>query len=166
MIEAMREASAAIPPVIPIDRHSGRPLPRQVYDGFRAAILRGDLRPGQQVPSSRSLAAELRISRFPILDAYAQLLSEGYFESRTGSGTFISASLPDRLVQTERADRDQRKGPAGARPLARRSALVPRFEETPWRQGWGAFGVHQPALDQFPYELWARLVARHSRRPR
>jgi len=166
MIEAMREASAAIPPVIPIDRQSGRPLPRQVYDGFRAAILRGDLRPGQQVPSSRSLAAELRVSRFPILDAYAQLLSEGYFETWTGSGTFVSGSLPERRVQTERAIRDPAKGPAAARPLASRSALFPRFEETPWRQGWGAFGVHQPALDQFPYELWARLVARHSRRPR
>src|SRR5271154_2496367 len=123
MIVPMREASAAIPPVIPIDRQSGRPLPRQGYDGFRAAILRGDLRPGQQVPSSRSLAAELRVSRFPILDAYAQLLSEGYFETWTGSGTFVSGSLPERRVQTERAIRDPAKGPAAARPLASRSAL-------------------------------------------
>ncbi len=158
----MREASAAIPPLIPLDRRSGRTLPRQVYDAFRLAILRGDMRPGQQVPSSRALANELRISRFPVLDAYAQLSTEGYFESRTGSGTFVSSSLPDRKVQAERPEGK----PAGPRRMARRSALFPRFERSPWRQGWGAFGVHQPATDQFPFELWSKLVGRHSRTPR
>jgi GntR family transcriptional regulator / MocR family aminotransferase len=93
----MSGVSARIPPVLSIDRKSARPLSGQIYDGFRAAILRGDLRPGQQAPSSRELAGELLISRFPVLDAYAQLLAEGYFESRVGSGTFVSGSLPERL---------------------------------------------------------------------
>jgi GntR family transcriptional regulator / MocR family aminotransferase len=162
MIHAMSDVSAGIPPVIPIDRRSGRPLPRQVYDGYRAAILRGDLRRGQLVPSSRALATELRISRFPVLDAYAQLLAEGYFETRVGAGTFVSGSLPDRATQAKRPDGEM----AGARQLAKRSALFPRFQPVPWRHGWGAFGVHQPALDEFPFELWSRLVARHSKRPR
>ena len=162
MIQAMNDVSAGLPPVIAIERHSSRPLPRQVYDGFRAAILRGDLRAGQRVPSSRELAAELLISRFPVLDAYAQLLAEGYFESRAGSGTFVSGDLPRRSLETKHLD----GRPPGARQLGRRSSLYPRFEVTPWRHGWGAFGVHQPALDQFPFELWTRLVARHSREPR
>jgi GntR family transcriptional regulator / MocR family aminotransferase len=162
MIQAMSGVSARIPPVLSLDRKSARPLSGQIYDGFRAAILRGDLRAGQQVPSSRELASELLISRFPVLDAYAQLLAEGYFESRVGSGTFVSGSLPERRMQAKHPDRRL----AGSRQLARRSALLPRFEQVPWRAGWGAFGVHQPALDQFPFELWSRLVARHSGRPR
>jgi GntR family transcriptional regulator/MocR family aminotransferase len=162
MMRSMSHVSAGIPPVIAIDRQSERPLPRQVYDGFRAAILRGELRPGQRVPSSRELATELRISRFPVLDAYAQLLAEGYFESQVGSGTFVSNSLPRRNAETNHPDRR----PPGARQLGRRSSLYPRFTDIPWRYGWGAFGVHQPALDQFPFEVWSRLVTHHSREPR
>ncbi|MGH9518257.1 MAG: PLP-dependent aminotransferase family protein, partial [Terriglobales bacterium] len=48
--------------------------------------------------------------------------------------------------------------------LARRVAALPRYRAAPW-MGWGTFGVHQPALDQFPYALWARLLQRHGRRP-
>jgi GntR family transcriptional regulator/MocR family aminotransferase len=158
----MSDVSAGLPPVIAIDRQSERPLPRQVYDGFRTAILRGELRAGQRVPSSRELATELGVSRFPVLDAYAQLLAEGYFESRVGSGTFVSKSLPERSVEPNHPD----GRPPGERRLGRRSALFPRFKENPWRHGWGAFGVHQPALDHFPFEVWSRLVTHHSREPR
>jgi GntR family transcriptional regulator / MocR family aminotransferase len=158
----MSKASSAIPPLILIDRNAIRPLPRQIYDGFRAAILRGDLRPGQKVPSSRELAVDIQISRFPVLDAYAQLLAEGYFESRAGMGTFVSCSLPERQIQARRPV----DGPTDSLRFARRSSPLPHFEHVPWRNGWGAFGVHQPALDQFPFGLWSKLVARHSRSPR
>ncbi|MGA7524522.1 MAG: PLP-dependent aminotransferase family protein [Acidobacteriaceae bacterium] len=154
--------SSGILPVIPIDRAADMPLHRQVYAGFRNAILRGDLAAGQQVPSSRSLAAELEISRFPVLDAYAQLLAEGYFETRVGAGTFVSATLPAQRPQPHSAA----PRPAMPRPTSQRSLLYPACEPVPWRNGWGSFGVHQPALDQFPYEIWSRLVARHARDPR
>lgn len=155
----MIEASSGIVPVIPIDREVAMPLHRQVYAGFRDAILRGDLAAGQQVPSSRALAAELEISRFPVLDAYAQLLAEGYFESRVGAGTFVAASLPCRPDQTHRPAEQ----PAASRRTSRRSMLFPPYEQNPWRHGWGAFGIHQPALDHFPFDLWSKLVSRHSR---
>lgn len=74
----MAKVSEAIAPVIAVDRKAANPLHKQVYDGFRAAIVRGNLRPGQRVPSSRSLGVELGISRIPVLNAYAQLLAEGY----------------------------------------------------------------------------------------
>jgi GntR family transcriptional regulator / MocR family aminotransferase len=157
----MSKVSSAIPPVILIDKKAVRSLRRQICDGFRDAILRGDLRRGQKIQSSRELATELQISRFPVLDAFAQLLAEGYFESRVGSGTFVSCSIPERQIQAKHPV----DSPADSRRLSRRSSMLPRFEEVPWRNGWGAFGVHQPALDQFPFELWSRLVARHSRNP-
>ncbi len=155
----MLDVSAGIVPVIPIDREAPAPLHRQVYAGFRDAILRGDLAAGQQVPSSRALAAELEISRFPVLDAYAQLLAEGYFESRVGAGTFVASSLPHRATPNKRPIDD---APASRR-TSRRSMLFPAYDPFPWRHGWGAFGVHQPALDHFPFDLWSKLLARHSR---
>lgn len=155
----MPDISAGLLPVISVDRSAAAPLHRQVYAGFRDAILRGDLAAGQQVPSSRTLAAELEISRFPVLDAYAQLLAEGYFESRVGAGTFVSTALPSQRSQSAPSAelRDS------SRQASRRSMLYPTYAPNPWRSGWGAFGVHQPAMDEFPFELWSKLVARHSR---
>src|ERR1700761_8444093 len=94
----MAKVSEAIPPVIAVDRKAANPLHKQVYDGFRTAIVRGNLRPGQRVPSSRALHLELGLSRIPVLNAYAQLLAEGYYESRKGSGTFVSQALPEGLT--------------------------------------------------------------------
>ncbi|MFP5230085.1 MAG: PLP-dependent aminotransferase family protein [Acidobacteriota bacterium] len=155
----MLDVSAGIVPVIPIDREAPAPLHRQVYAGFRDAILRGDLAAGQQVPSSRALAAELEISRFPVLDAYAQLLAEGYFESRVGAGTFVASSLPHRATAAKRPPEEA----SASRRTSRRSMQFPAYDPLPWRHGWGAFGVHQPALDQFPFDLWSKILSRHSR---
>jgi GntR family transcriptional regulator/MocR family aminotransferase len=159
-------AGAALLPVITVDRRAQAPLRRQIYDGYRAAILRGELRPGQQLPSSRALAVELGVSRFPVLDAYSQLLTEGYFEARIGAGTFVSECLPDQLTSVETAARGSASMDSGPRRMSRRSSRVPHFEDFPWRHGWGAFGVHQPALDQFPFRVWSSLTARHSLSPR
>ena len=90
------------------------------------AIVRGNLRPGQRVPSSRSLAVELGISRIPVLNAYAQLLAEGYFESRKGAGTFVSDALPESLtVCKERTPQFAQAG-SGPRPVARRGLSYQR----------------------------------------
>jgi GntR family transcriptional regulator / MocR family aminotransferase len=158
-------AASRISPLIEIDRNSQAPLHKQVYDGFRAAILRGDLPPGQRVPSSRDLAGEIRISRFPILQAYAQLLAEGYFESRMGAGTFVARSLPEQLTSVKRHVSRPLQTPSGPRSVSNASSLYPRFDVGAFTRGWGAFGVHQPAFDQFPFPIWSNLVTRHSRNP-
>ena len=61
----MSKALSGISPIICIDRGIPKPLNTQIYDAFRAAILRGDLSAGQQIPSSRKLASEIQVSRFP-----------------------------------------------------------------------------------------------------
>src|SRR5712692_1215008 len=91
----MKRVPASFLPPIALDYRSNTPMYRQLYDWFRRAIIRGQMRPGQQVPSTRSLAAELEISRIPILNAYEQLLAEGYFETFVGAGTCIARSIPD-----------------------------------------------------------------------
>src|ERR1700734_397546 len=85
-------------PMIPVHRKGEKPLHRQIYDAFRAMILESRLQPGQQIPSQRALADQLGISRIPVLGAYAQLLAEGYIESRSGAGTFVTSSLPDQFL--------------------------------------------------------------------
>lgn len=152
-------------PIVLIDRSSASTLHKQIYDLFRRAILRKDLHPGEQIPSSRELAAAIKVSRFPVLHAYAQLLAEGYLESRVGAGTFVSGSLPEQLMSVERNTGSSTQGPSGPRLLSRRSSLFPAFESSPSLHGWGAFGVHQPAFDQFPFQVWSNLITRHSRNP-
>ncbi len=161
----MSHVGTSVCPVIAIDRGDAKPLHRQLYDGYREAILRGDLAPGQKIPSSREFACEMQVSRFPVLHAYAQLLAEGYFETQVGSGTFISATLPEQMMSSERGAGRSEGRPSGVRPVAKRNSLYPAFPRNSRRRGWGAFGLHQPASDQFPFQVWSELVNRHSRNP-
>ena len=92
-----KPAHGAATPLIAVDRRGEKPLHRQIYDAFRAMILERRLQSGQQIPSTRALADELGISRIPVLDAYAQLMAEGYIESRSGAGTFVKSSLSDQF---------------------------------------------------------------------
>ena len=158
----MKSLALGAVPLFTLDRADPTPLQRQIYDGYRAAILRGQLRPGEQILSSREFAAELSVSRFPVLNAYAQLLAEGYLESRVGAGTFVSTSLPEQQMSVEIPGRAPAV-PSGPRPVSRRSSLYPSIPSLAYVRGWGSFGVHQPAFDQFPFAIWSNLVARHSR---
>jgi GntR family transcriptional regulator/MocR family aminotransferase len=162
----MAKVSEAIAPVIAVDRKAAKPLHKQIYDGFLAAIVGGNIRPGQRVPSSRTLSVELGISRIPVLNAYAQLLAEGYFESRKGAGTFISESLPESLTICEEGAPPSAQAGSGPRRVARRALLLTKIERGPWSGGWGAFSVHQPAFDRFPFPIWSSLITRHSKSPR
>jgi GntR family transcriptional regulator/MocR family aminotransferase len=162
----MRRTGSGIAPLLPIDRRSPAPLYRQLYEAFRDAILDRRLRAGQRIPSTRSLAVELRISRLPLLTAYEQLAAEGYLESRTGSGTFI-ASVP--AMGRVPARRPTSAPGASGSPPPRARRRVSRDTDSlaagrePWLGGWGAFRVSEPAVDGFPHDAWSRIVGRHAR---
>jgi GntR family transcriptional regulator / MocR family aminotransferase len=159
----MKKVSVSFSPLISIDRTAGRPLQWQIYDAFRSAIAKRTLRAGQRIPSTRSLASELSISRIPVLNAYAQLLAEGYIESRVGAGAFVSSSLPD--LPHVSAGKSFRSSPVRStpRPVARHSSILPRYERPPYATGYGAFQVGSPAVDAFPLQVWSRLAARYWR---
>src|ERR1700727_452061 len=90
----MRRISSSFLPPIALDSRSATPMYQQLYEWFRRAILEGQLRPGQRVPSTRNLAAELKISRIPVSSAYEQLGAEGYLETFVGAGTCVVRSIP------------------------------------------------------------------------
>jgi GntR family transcriptional regulator / MocR family aminotransferase len=160
----MRKIASGFSPVIAVDRKATKPLHKQIYDAYRAMIVGSTLDAGQQIPSTRALASELGISRIPVLTAYAQLLAEGYFEARVGAGTFACSSLPELVTSSARTTQSAAVR-SGSRPFARRTMLLPRYQRHPWLRGSGAFSVSQPAFDQFPFQVWARLVGRHCRNP-
>lgn len=161
----MKRVANGFAPIITVDRHAEKPLHRQIYDAYRTTIASRNLRPGQKVPSSRELAGQLGISRLPVLSAYAQLLAEGYLDSRSGSGTFVSNSMVDQLTSCQN-NGAQAKPRSGPRPVSRRSSVLPPFKFVPWLSGWGAFCVGQLAFECFPFQVWAKLIARHSRNVR
>ena len=80
---------------IPLDGSSHVPLFRQLYDHIRDGIFGGRIPPGGRLPSSRTLAADLAVSRTTILSAFDQLVAEGYLEGKVGSGMRVVSTLPD-----------------------------------------------------------------------
>src|SRR5580692_1568127 len=88
---------------ISITKKAEKPLQNQLYDQLKSAIYEGMLRRGDRLPSSREMSAELKISRNTVLQVFEQMKMEGYFESRTGAGTYISSNthhFPFRKVKT------------------------------------------------------------------
>jgi len=162
----MKKMTSAFSPVIAVSRKAAKPLHKQLYDAYRSLIVERNLSAGQQIPSTRALAIELKISRIPVLTAYAQLLAEGYFESRVGAGTFVCSSLPDQTTSNDRRTKQAVPVRVAKRTTARRALRLPPYQKVPWLRGLGAFSVSHPAYDQFPFQLWSRLVMRHCRNPR
>jgi GntR family transcriptional regulator/MocR family aminotransferase len=69
------------------------PLRAQLERELRSAIRSGRLRSGAKLPPSRVLADELRVSRGVVVEAYSQLVAEGYLVARSGDGTRIADGL-------------------------------------------------------------------------
>jgi GntR family transcriptional regulator / MocR family aminotransferase len=150
-------------PAITLDSTSSVPLYKQLYERLRGAILVGQLARGTRLPSTRTLASELGISRTTTALAYEQLLLEGYLESRVGQGTIVSREVPTDLVQSQL----QQKVAQAYNTLTRIAAHVPLLKglppSAPVAKRAGVFRSGEGALDLFPYELWARLIARRAR---
>jgi GntR family transcriptional regulator / MocR family aminotransferase len=165
----MKRVPGTFLPPIALDHRAKIPMYRQLYAWFRNAITVGQMRPGQRVPSTRSLAVELKISRIPVLNAYEQLLAEGYFETFKGSGTRVASSIPDdtlrpRIGKTRKQPQEKFDQSRPRRVSHRETALL-RLPAQSWLNIVGAFRVSLPALDHFPINIWSKLVARHSRKP-
>jgi GntR family transcriptional regulator/MocR family aminotransferase len=140
----------------------------QTYRALRGAVLDGRLRPGARLPSSRALAKELGISRNTALQAFEQLIAEGYATARGGSGTYVAEALPRRALRAERGET-----PAPAAP-ARLSGMGRRLADTTQPRGasWSLprehlrfdFRYGEPAYRDLPLETWSRLLGRRARR--
>jgi GntR family transcriptional regulator/MocR family aminotransferase len=159
----MPKRAAGVPlPFLQPDAGGREPLHRQLYERLRESILSGTLAPRSRLPSTRTLARELGVSRGTVEGAFAQLDAEGFLARRVGSGSVVA--LPEHARLPGKDSPLQRRGTAGARPaLSRRGQLLSREVLPPEPRDVQPFTPCLPALDLFPTRLWARAVARQTR---
>lgn len=135
-----------------------------LYRELRDAILEGRLKPGAVLPPTRKLAADYRIARGTVVRVYDQLLSEGYLESRVGSGTTVHRELPDKLFSVEKPSAGKTRQPMPGRLSKRgRSMAVSPFLRPTEPRNIRAFSAHRPSVSHFPSDLWSRLGSRRIR---
>lgn len=152
---------------ITLNSNTSVPLHHQLYEELRQSILKGRLLPCQRLPSTRSLAQSLGISRTTVTQSYGQLLSEGYLETAVGSGTFVCAQLPEDLLHptpvasAQRTPHSPCKLSEYGQALAQTDTSLLKEPEEPI-----SFRYGRPAFDQFPIQLWRKLLSRHCRADR
>ncbi|HYC07983.1 MAG TPA: PLP-dependent aminotransferase family protein [Candidatus Binatia bacterium] len=143
-----------------LDRECGQPLYRQIEDQLRGAIRERRLRPGTRVPSIRSLARELGVSRLTVVTAYEELAAEGYLVGRVGFGTVVAsgpeAAVPPQRVSSVVSGATTRRLPTMRRVVPREPIGAP----TPDRAMAGGFDFRlgAVALELFPSRTWERLL--------
>src|SRR6266545_635167 len=146
--------------MIRLDRTAREPLHQQLYRQIRDELVSGNFSDNSsRLPSSRELAADLRISRPTVRLAFSKLHAEGYIRSKAGSGTFVADSLPETFLkahaQIERplriSDRvkaipDKRVGKQFDLGISEAAAGVSLISG-------------HPAVDEFPIAIWEGLRA-------
>ena len=152
---------------ITLDSQSSIPLHRQLYDEIRRSILSGRLAKGQRVPSTRALSESLGISRATVTFTYETLLSEGYLEALTGSGTYVCRRLPDELLRAKNVTGKERPvkstGKANYKKLSKYGG---HLRDKEWLSYGGEepeiqFSFGRPAYEQFPLREWQQLYNTH-----
>jgi GntR family transcriptional regulator / MocR family aminotransferase len=89
VLESKTDSVVAAELLVELDRDLPVPLHRQLVAGIRERIREGHLRSGVVLPATRALAADLGLSRGVVVEAYAQLVAEGYLVSRIGGYTQV-----------------------------------------------------------------------------
>jgi len=163
-----RRVQPSTRPEIRLDATLPVPLYKRLYERLRGAILTGQLERGACLPSTRSLASELGVARTTTALAYQQLLLEGYLESRVGQGTVVARSLPATLFNAQKESKREKRTDEGQTSSIHIAKSLRPLKDISWPtrpegQTGGTFSGGEPGLDLFPYEVWARLIARRAR---
>ncbi len=134
----------------------------QVYHSIRDAILEGRLQKNMKLPSSRTLAEMMSVSRNTVLTGLERLIDEGYLVTKKGSGTYVSDSLPEhltfRISNKTNVVNDFITQPSLSDAV---SSLLPR-----WKNYHSAgkhnkmFSVGVGCLDLFPHQAWGRALGK------
>ncbi|MEZ6094419.1 MAG: PLP-dependent aminotransferase family protein [Pirellulaceae bacterium] len=153
--------------LVRLDRRKSTPLTAQLYNSLRRAIESGMLSKGFRLPSTRDFAVQLSVSRTTVVNAFEQLMAEGYLTGEVGRGTHVSDRLPEeslmaRFYQTEQPAKAKevkqaRRSPTPLSTLGKSLAIIDPTklfgsnELKPFR-------ASVPALDAFPVSRWSQIV--------
>ena len=152
---------------IELDRASSIPLYRQLYLQIRKQILSGRLQGGVRLPSTRTLSTELALSRITILNAFDQLIAEGFLASRTGAGTYVGNEWESRGgVDDEKQRQPPRLSDLSQSMLSLRSKHFSGVSYADWDPASPtSFLPSHSTYDAFPQHIWKRLMSRHLHKP-
>ncbi len=136
-----------------LDREAGN-LSRQVAEALREAVRKGDLRPADALPSTRALAASLQVARGTVVEAYEQLIAEGFLESKAGAGTRVALALAEPPPAHEPRVTSSQAAQAGLPERAEAFARIGReFKPLPPVP----FAISVPTGMTAPDDVWRRL---------
>lgn len=159
-------SGAALFSFVNLDGDSAISLFQQLNTQIRQAVLTGRLPSGIRLPSSRALAIELDISRTTVVTAFEQLMAEGYLESRVGAGTYVRSDLVQNILELPpQPNATQNRQMKVKSPISQRGKILLESNSYSSPQPPASFLPNQPAYDQFPFDIWARLLARQNRKP-
>lgn len=163
LLEKRRRRSTIGFEMIRLDRTAAEPLHEQLYRQIRDELRSGSFADGPcRLPSSRTLAVDLAISRLTVKLAFSKLYAEGYLRSKSRSGTFVAQPLPETFLT---ADKPKANRLVESRPrVSGRVRAIPdervgkQFDLGALDAGAGVSLVPGlPAVDEFPIEVWERL---------
>jgi len=147
--------------VLALDRTAHASLQDQIVAFFRDAVLRGALKPGARLPSSRQLAADLGVARITAVEAFDRLAAEGYFVTRRGVGLFVAQTVTDAyLAALPRSTRARRPVPPDLPKTAGRGEGLERSRADASTPDALPLATGVPALEEFPWRDWARISTR------
>ena len=84
-----------------VSNKSSQPLYEQIASQIKAAIIAGELKAGEAIPSVRALAKSLHISVLTVQKAYAALQEDGFIETSAGKGCYVSAQNQDFYLEEQ-----------------------------------------------------------------
>lgn len=126
--------------MIPLNSQDARPLYEQIYQYIKDEIRNGNLKPDKQLPSSRELAKNLKVSRSTTQLAYEQLVSEGYLEAVPRKGYFaarLDGLLPPVSVEGKKCEPEKNTDPSQQ-----------------WKVDFSPRGID---LKSFPFSTWRKI---------
>lgn len=159
-------AGGALLASITIDRESSKTISTQIYSAIRKMIFSGALHAGERLPSSRTLALELDVSRTTINNVFERLTEEGLIDSKTGAGSFVCPTLSTHLHKLPSPSSEMLAKRRDNLRLSRciEHAMDQFVARIPHEKK--AFTTGTPAFDSFPLAQWSRLVSKHYRQKR
>lgn len=91
--------------VVNLEFNPERPIYLQIIDEIKKRIVRGDLKPGEKLPSQRELAAIMSVNPNTVQRAYRELEDTKIAETLRGQGTFVSSTISIKELQKDLAER-------------------------------------------------------------
>ncbi|WP_343586536.1 PLP-dependent aminotransferase family protein [Herbaspirillum sp.] len=151
---ARKARAIDLPALGTLDRTAGA-LGRQLAQGLREAIRRGDLQPGEPLPSTRQLAQALQVARGTVVEAFEQLAAEGFLEAIPGAGTQVAPIAAGKagIPRTMPAPADEKPATGLPSPAAAFARVAQQFNSLPHVP----FAISVPLGATMPGTAWRRL---------